>query len=316
MKVSFARQVKEEVVFNDFDECCQKSLLSAIIKINGHLSLSHHGLSLTIRTENAKIASKTHKMLKELYCPQIEFRVSRKMKLQKNNVYTLMVTKAREILDDLGLMSGIGFNSLPDKQLLKKECCQRAFLAGVFLSSGSVNNPETSNYHLEMSVNEEEYALFIQTMMNRFELNAKMIKRRNKYVVYLKSAEKIGDFLRAIGASQSVMNFESTRIDRSMSNTVNRWNNCDIANEVKSMASSNKQLEDINIIDMFMGIDMLDEKTRSVALIRRQYPDLSLNELCEAYYRETGQTISKSGLHHRFKKISEEAKKLIKMENE
>lgn len=316
MKVSFARQVKEEVVFNDFDECCQKALLSSIIKINGNLSLSNQGLLLTIRTENAKIASKVHKMLKELYHPSIEFMVSRKMKLQKNNVYKLKVTKAREILDDLGLMNGLGFHLIPSQKILSKECCQRAFLAGVFLSSGSVNNPETSNYHLEMSVNEEEYATYIKDLMNHFDLNAKMIKRRNKYVVYLKSSEKIGDFLRAIGASRSVLTFESTRIDRNMSNTVNRWNNCDIANEVKTMASSNKQLEDINIVDMFMGIDMLDEKTRSVALIRRAHPDLSLNELCDVYFQETGQTISKSGLHHRFKKISDEAQKLLKMENE
>ena len=153
-------------------------------------------------------------------------------------------------------------------------------------------------------------------MMNNFELNAKIIKRRNKYVVYLKSSEKIGDFLRAIGASQSVMNFESTRIDRNMSNTVNRWNNCDIANEIKSLSTANKQIDDINIIEMFMGLDMLDEKTRSVALIRRKYPEMTLKELTEAYYEETGQTISKSGLHHRFKKISEEAKRLIQMEND
>ena len=85
MKVSFARQVKEEVVFNDFDICCQKAILSAIIKVNGTLSLSNQGLLLTIRTENAKIASKVHKMLKEVYHPHIEFLVSRKMKLQKNN---------------------------------------------------------------------------------------------------------------------------------------------------------------------------------------------------------------------------------------
>ena len=89
MKVSFARQVKEEVVFNDFDICCQKAILSAIIKVNGTLSLSKQGLLLTIRTENAKIASKVHKMLKEVYHPHIEFLVSRKMKLQKNNVYIL-----------------------------------------------------------------------------------------------------------------------------------------------------------------------------------------------------------------------------------
>ena len=281
--VSFSRVVKEEVVFNDFESCCQRAMLCAVIKINGTLSLSNHGLSLTIRTENAKIASKIHKMLKEEYDPQIEFLVSRKMKLKKNNVYILKVTKAREILDDLSLMDGLGFNQIPNPKIIEKECCTRAYLAGAFLSCGSVNNPETSNYHLEMSFNEEEFAQFIADLINRFELNAKIIKRRNKYVVYLKSSEKIGDFLRAIGASQSVMNFESTRIDRSMSNTVNRWNNCDIANEMKSMATANKQLEDIETVDMFLGLDMLDEKTRAVALIRKKYPELTLNELTEVY---------------------------------
>ena len=247
---------------------------------------------------------------------RLSFLVSRKMKLKKNNIYILKVTKAREILDDLSLMDGLGFNLIPDTSILKSECCIRAYMAGAFLSCGSVNNPETSNYHLEMSFNEEEFAQFIARIMNNFELNAKIIRRRNKYVVYLKSSEKIGDFLRAIGASQSVMNFESTRIDRNMSNTVNRWNNCDIANEIKSMATANKQINDINTIDMFMGLDMLDEKTRTVALIRKKYPELTLNELTEVYYEETGQTISKSGLHHRFKKISEEAKRLIQMEND
>lgn len=291
--VSFSRIVKEEVVFNDFESCCQRAMLCAVIKINGTLSLSSYGLSLTIRTENAKIASKVHRMLKEEYDPQIEFLVSRKMKLKKNNVYILKVTKAREILDDLSLMDGLGFNIIPNRNILKRECCMRAYLAGAFLSCGSVNNPETSNYHLEMSFNEEEFAQFISKIMNDFELNAKMIKRRNKYVVYLKSSEKIGDFLRAIGASQSVMNFESTRIDRNMSNTVNRWNNCDIANEIKSMATANKQINDINTVDMFMGLDMLDEKTRIVALIRKKYPEMTLNELTEVYYEETGQTISR-----------------------
>ena len=198
--VSFSRVVKEDVVFNDFESCCQKAMLCAIIKINGTLSLSSYGLSLTIRTENAKIASKIHKMLKDEYDPQIEFIVSRKMKLKKNNVYILKVTKAREILDDLSLMDGLGFHIIPDKKIFQKECCIRAYLAGAFLACGSVNNPETSNYHLEMSFAEEEYANFIAQLMNNFELNAKIIKRRNRYVVYLKSSEKIGDFFKSNGS--------------------------------------------------------------------------------------------------------------------
>ena len=150
--------------------------MASFIKINGTLSLNYQGLSLSLRTENAKIASKIHKLLKELYHPQIEFLVSRKMKLKKNNVYYLRVTKAKEILDDL--MMGIGQYEPSDmeKLLLRKECCRRAFLAGAFLASGSVNDPKTANYHLEMSVSDEKMAQFLQYLMNQYALNAKMIK--------------------------------------------------------------------------------------------------------------------------------------------
>ena len=309
-------EVKEEIVFNEFEPSCQKALLCALIKVVGTLSLNQSGLSLTIRTENAKIASKAHKILKELYQPHIEFMVSRKMKLKKNNVYILKISKAREILDDLHLMEGLSFNQFPDKRILTKDDDIRAYLAGVFLSCGSVNNPDTSNYHLEMSINEEDYAEFIAGLMNKYELNAKIIKRRNKYIVYLKSAEKIGDFLRAIGASQSVMNFEMTRIDRSMANTVNRWNNCDIANEMKAMSASKQQIEDIAYVMDKAGLEILDAKTREVALIRLENPELTLNELAEVYLMKTGQAISKSGLHHRFAKIKNEALKLKSMEEE
>lgn len=314
--ISFSRVVKEEIVFNDFDQACEKAILCAMVKIVGTLSLNQSGLSLTLRTENAKVASKLHKLLKDLYQPHIEFLVSRKMKLKKNNVYMLKASKAREILEDLHLMQGIGIQKVPDLEMLDTDSEKRAYLAGVFLACGSVNNPDTSNYHLEMSVNEEEYAHFIQQMMNGYELNAKVIKRRNKYIVYLKSAEKIGDFLRAIGASHSVMDFEMTRIDRSMANTVNRWNNCDIANEVKAMSASTAQIEDIAYVIDKAGLEILDDKTQKVALLRLENPELTLNELASVYLETTGQSISKSGLHHRFKKIKDEATKLRSMENE
>lgn len=277
------------------------------------MSISSTGLSLTIRTENAKIASKLHKMLKHLYDPKIEFMVSRKMKLKKNNVYKLKVTKAREILDDLELMSGLGFVAIPSHHLISNDCCTRAYLAGAFLSCGSVNNPETSNYHLEMAFTDEEYAKFILELMNGYELNAKIISRRNKYIVYIKSSEKIGDFLRAIGASQSVMQFESTRIDRSMMNIVNRWNNCDIANEVKTMNAANQQLTDINTIMMFDSLDALDPVSQHLCQVRLANPESKLSELVDAYYDLTGETISKASVSRRFKKIHETACSLLKL---
>lgn len=112
------------------------------------------------------------------------------------------------------------------------------------------------------------------------------------------------------------MNFEMTRIDRSMANTVNRWNNCDIANEVKAMSASQAQIEDIAYVIDKAGLEILDDKTQKVALLRLDNPELTLNELAEAYYNQEGQTISKSGLHHRFSKIKEEAQKLRQMEKD
>lgn len=312
--ISFSRVVKEEICFNDFDKDCERSILCAMIKIVGTLSFNQAGLSLELRSENAKIASKLHKLLKDLYQPQIELRVTRKMKLKKNNVYYLKVSKAKEILDDLFIDAFRHHN--PDPSLIQNNKQKRAYLAGVFLACGSVNNPTTSNYHLEMSVNEEDYALFIAGLMNYYDLNAKVIKRRNKYVIYLKSAEKIGDFLRAIGSSTSVMNFEVTRIERNMSNTVNRMNNCDIANETKAMSASYDQLQDIAYVIDKAGIEVLDMQTQQVALLRLNNPELTLNELAVKYEEEYNKTISKSSLHRRFKKIKEEAQKLKQMENE
>lgn len=301
--ISFSRQVKEEIVFNDFDDCCERALLLALLKINGTLSLTSQGMALSLRTENAKIASKAHKILKDLYQPNIEFLVSRKMKLRKNNVYMVRINKAREILEDLNMLHG----SVPDQKDLAKECCARAYLAGAFLAGGSVNDPATSNYHLEISCQDPEVAQLIVSLMNRFHLNAKRIERRSKEVIYIKSAEKIADFLRIVGAPKSLMDFENERIDRDFSNNINRWDNCAIANEMKSVQAGASQVADILVIDAYNGWSEFDEKTHEIAKLRLASPDVSLSELANLYYEKTGQSISKSGINHQLKKIKDKA---------
>lgn len=301
--ISFSRQVKEEIVFNEFDECCKRALLLAILKINGNLSLTSQGLQLQLRTENAKIASKVHKLLKDIYQPQIEFLVSKKMKLRKNNVYILRITKAKEILDDLQLLT----HTIPSEDILSKDCCARAYLAGAFLAGGSVNDPSTSNYHLEVSCQNHDLALYIKEVMNRFDLKAKYIERRNKDVIYIKSAEKIGDFLRIVCAQKSLMDFENQRIDRDFSNNINRWDNCVIANEMKTMQAGASQIADIEVIDAYNAWSDFDEKTVIIAKIRKENPDVSLAELANIYVEETGKSISKSGINHQLKKIKEKA---------
>ena len=300
MKVSFARQVKEEVVFNDFDICCQKAILSAIIKVNGTLSLSNQGLLLTIRTENAKIASKVHKMLKEVYHPHIEFLVSRKMKLQKNNVYILKVSKAREILDDLGLMNGLGFHTLPDKKIIQKECCKRAFLRGTFLAAGSISDPE-KGYHLEIVCSRPLQAQQILEILTEFEIEGRIVQRKKYYVVYIKEGAGISDFLNVVEAHVALMEFENSRIVREVRNTVNRRVNCETANITKTVTAAARQVDDILFLQQKYGFEKLPVSLRQMAEVRLEYPEAPLKEL--GMYLDP--PVGKSGVNHRLRKLCE-----------
>ena len=147
-------------------------------------------------------------------------------------------------------------------------------------------------------------------MLNEFNLNSKFIRRDNRYMIYMKEAEKIGDFLRIINASQAVMYYEDIRIYRDHKNMTNRLNNCEQANIEKSILTSSKQIEDINLIIDKLGIDALDNKLEEAITYRLKYPESSLQELSEIMSLETNKMITKSGLNHRFRKLREIANNL------
>ncbi|MBD9085188.1 DNA-binding protein WhiA [bacterium] len=186
----------------------------------------------------------------------------------------------------------------------------RAYLRGVFLSCGSINDPKKSRYHLEFIVDNEEYADFISSLLNQFDLNSKVLKRENKYMIYMKEAEKISDFLRLMQAIQAVFYYEDIRIYRDHKNMTNRLNNCEQANVDKIIETAMNQLKDIKKIEDADAFDLLDEKTKEAAIYRKKYPETSLLELSEIISIETGNTITKSGLYHRFHKIKEFAQKI------
>lgn len=165
---------------------------------------------------------------------------------------------------------------------------------------GSVNNPETSSYHLEIYSNYEDHNEDICQMMNAFDMNARTIERRNGYIAYIKEAEKIADFLVLIGAVSSMMKFEDVRIVRDMRNSVNRIVNCENANLSKVINASSKQIEAIAYIDETVGISELPPKLQEVAQLRLQFPEASLIEIGEMV---TSGTVSKSGINHRLRKI-------------
>ncbi len=304
--MSFTFDVKKEASQNILKPCCRKAQLSALIQLCSTLTISSQGMIIVVKTENAPIASRILKMLKEEFKCETELSVIRKMNLKKNNIYQIRIlTNTKLILDELGILTDKGLRDHPAYLLVKKECCARAYLAGAFMAMGSVNSPTKPNYHLEISTNEVSHASFIQKLMQRFEMPAKIISRRNQHVVYLKASEKIGDFLRCIGAYEALMKFEDVRIQRDFRNSYTRLDNCDIANEMKSQEAARRQLEDIQVLIDAKLFDHIDEKLVTVGRLRMQHHEANLNELCDEYYLLTGDTISKSGMKHRFKKIQD-----------
>ena len=306
--MSFTTEVKSEIAANELHPCCMKAELSAVLQMCSTMNFTSDGVHLTIKTENPTTAKRIYKLVKERYDVTTRLSVIKNMKLKKNNIYVIRVeNKAMEILKDLEIFTEKGLQAHPSSRMLRKECCARAYLAGAFLAGGSVNSPNKANYHLEISTNNEGLAKFIQKLMNRFDLPAKYIKRRNQDVIYLKASDKIGDFLRYIGASDAVFTFEDSRIQRDFMNSLTRLDNCELANEMKSMAAGKKQLEDIQWIENYRGLEALPEKLQHAAYARKELPEASLLELCDYCADVYDETISKSGMKHRLAKLKEMA---------
>ncbi|WP_102273855.1 DNA-binding protein WhiA [Cytobacillus massiliigabonensis] len=307
--MSFASETKKELTNLEAKDCCGKAELSALIRMNGSLSFSNRKLIVDIQTENAAIARRIYILIKKNYHVQVELLVRKKMRLKKNNVYIVRLSeKAREILDDLKIISeGFVFTHNISESLIKKKCCKRSYLRGAFLAGGSVNNPETSSYHLEISSLYKEHNDSLCELMNTFNLNSKTLERKKGFITYLKEAEKITEFLSVIGAHNALLRFEDIRIVRDMRNSVNRLVNCETANLNKTIGAAIRQVENIRYIDETVGLHILPDKLREIAELRVAYQDVTLKELGEMV---SGGNISKSGINHRLRKIDEIADKL------
>lgn len=286
-----------------------KAELSALIRMNGSLSFSNRMLILDIQTENAAIARRIYTLLKKQYDISVELLVRKKMRLKKNNVYIVrLVQRAKEILEDLNILDeGFTFYRSISENLVKKKCCKRSYIRGAFLAGGSVNNPETSSYHLEIFSQYKEHNDSLCELMNTFELNSKTLERKKGFITYLKEAEKITEFLNIIGAHQALLRFEDVRIVRDMRNSVNRLVNCETANLNKTIGAALRQVENIRYIDDKIGLDALPDKLREIAKLRVEYQDVTLKELGEMV---SSGTISKSGINHRLRKLDEIAEQL------
>ena len=310
--MTFSSTVKEEVSRLDTTKPESISELSAIIRNSASIDKS-----ILIHLENNFVARRIYKLIKSLYdvTPVITVR---KKYFSNGLSYILDVrNKTEEILNDLSIIdNNNNYLNIPKEYIVSDEETIRAYLRGLFVVSGSVNDPKTSRYHLEFVVDNNSYAQFIKSLLDNYNLNAKIIKRTKNYTVYIKEAEKISDFLRVIKAYNAVLYFEDIRIYRDHKNMTNRLNNCEQANVDKIFMTSSKQIKDIEKLKEYDMIDLLDERLQELIKYRLEYPESSLQELSDIISLETGVKITKSGLNHRFRKIKEIVSNLEKKEKE
>ena len=307
-ELTFSGRVKEELSrqWNE-QKHCQIAEIAAIISMCGKVTIdSRDRYAVKVRTENISVARKCFTLLEKTFNIEAESLVTIN-KSKGNTTYTVVVKQhedAMKLLQAARLVDGDGEISeefsTSRNMIVHKSCCKRAFLRGAFLASGSMSHPEKS-YHIEMVCASKAKAEQIQKLINSFGLDAKVILRKNSYVVYLKEGSQIVDLLNIMEAPIALMEMENVRILKEMRNSVNRKVNCETANINKTVSAAAKQVEDIRLIQKEIGLNKLPEGLQEIAELRLTYPDASLKELGEMLT----ETLGKSGVNHRLRKLSE-----------
>ncbi len=301
--ISFSQFVKEELVSNEYTSLVRKkALLSAFIKINGTLSLGNNKYKVTLKSENGKIAKFIYSLINELFKCDVKLSYSKGKKSKTS--YHIEINNADELLDTLKISFIEGKIS---RELVYNDDTISGYLAGAFLASGSINSPKTSNYHLEIAVNDDNYSKWLAKVVGRYrnsDVHPKVAQRRDKYVIYIKASASIADFLIMIGAANSCMEFENIRVDRDFVNSANRLANLDMANMSRTLSSANRQIEDIKLIKSKVGLDVLkNKKAIELAKLRLENESASFDELALLLSKKMDVTIGKSAINHIFRKI-------------
>lgn len=302
--MTYTTKVKEEIVkssINESEKVCELSgfiRFAAVIKDN-----------ITITLENASVTRRIYKSIKEIFNIHPKIIIRNQKRFRVKQIYIIEINeKIDYILKYLNIIENKK-KVLPSEYFLTNNEEKIAYLQGVFLATGTINDPASSGYHLEIVTDMNREAIYIAKIFKDLDIIAKHLKRNSKYMVYIKNAEVISEIIRMFKATNAYFYFEDIRIYRDHKNMVNRLNNCEIANQEKTINTGLKQLEDIKYLKDNDLYSLLDETTRIVLEYREKYPETSLKELADIITLETDYTIGKSGVNHHFIKIRNLIKK-------
>ena len=303
-KTTFSQSVKNEIAREtDFSNERKRALLSAYLRINGVISFGNKKTNLRLKTDNSKVAKYIYVSLKNLY-PDFDIKLDFIKRNNKKTVYEINVQNVDDLLNDLGVDY---FEGKIPKDIAYNDETIAGYIAGTFLASGSVNSPKTTNYHLEVSVNGENYARWLQKLFGKYkklDIEPKIIKRRDKYVLYIKKSEQISNFLVVVGAPITCMEFEDERVERDYYSSANRVANFDEANMTRASLNGRRQAKEIKYIDDVLGIHNLhNPKKELLCYLRMENKEASMIELAEMLSEELGTNITKSNVNHMFRSL-------------
>lgn len=312
--MSFSSDVKKELARNiSAARHCRIAELAGMIGMVGHVDCQDgKPVRIVISTERSVIANTMSELIKKLFGLVPECSVKRtgadsrvyKMVFNRQEdveriLTTLKIAKKTE--NSSGNVCGMDCQEMHISGLVvQKDCCRRAFIKGVFMTSGSISDPE-KGYHFEVVCDNPERAELISGIIHNFDIDSKVIARKRYHVVYIKDGTMIVDMLNLMGAYSSLMDMENIRILKDIANNVNRKVNCEAANLNKTVNAAVRQIEDIEYIIKVKGIHYLPDNLVELAQARLEARDASLKELGEMI----NPPIGKSGVNHRLRKISE-----------
>lgn len=291
-QLSFSSEMKQELLVQvNNSRHCRIAELAALIEFLGAHYVNKNGEDcLKIETENHIAAKKCFTLIKKAFNIVLDIQ-------EKSGANCLVSVECGE--DSKKILQAIKIQS-PGSSVTTKSCCKRAFIRGAFLASGSISDP-AKFYHFEIVCPDAAQALKLQIMIRSFDIDAKIVERKSHYVVYIKDGSGIATILNIMEAHVSLMKFENVRIVKEMRGSINRKVNCETANINKTVSASLRQIEDINYIKKQTGFSVLSEGLAEIAELRLKNPDTSLIELGAML----NPPIGKSGVNHKFRKISE-----------
>ncbi len=298
---SFSSKVKKElsqVTCEDVHDCAAE--LAALLAFGGSVGMTDSGTpEITFHTENTRVAEHFMGLTQKIGVIASESSLSNTYEI-KDLSQQLHLLKTCGFMDNLGRL--VDEEEIFENSLLQKNSCQRAFIRGAFLASGSVTDPE-KNYHFEITSDSEITAVMLRNQMEYFGLEAKIVLRKKYFVVYMKEGSMISDILAIMEAPIAKLNFENVRVLKDVRNVVNRRVNCETANINKTVSAARKQIEDIEYIDQVIGLKKLPDALREIAYARLEEPEATLKELGESIQPPVG----KSGVNHRLRKLGQMA---------